>query len=98
MGYSIKKRDSAEKVEKMMLNISLDMSSVLVDYALSYSPSQNNLANFKKLLDLIDLEAYKYNYDIYNNLLLCKYILTERLDEGITNPIILKENIKGKDE
>lgn len=97
MGYSIKKRDSAEKVEKMMLNISLDMSSVLVDYALSYSPSQNNLANFKKLLDLIDLEAYKYNYDIYNNLLLCKYILTERLDEGITNPIILKENIKGKD-
>ena len=69
MGYSIKKRDSAEKVEKMMLNISLDMSSVLVDYALSYSPSQNNLANFKKLLDLIDLEAYKYNYDIYNNLL-----------------------------
>lgn len=97
MAYTVKKRETIKKSEQMVLNISLDMSSILVDYALSYSPSQNNLANFRKLLNTIDLEAYKYNYDLYNNLLLCKYILTERLDDGIANPKILKDKIKGKD-
>ena len=63
---AFKKRASSKPEEKMVLNISVEMSSILIDYALSKSPSPNNLANFKNLLESLDIETYKYNYDIYN--------------------------------
>lgn len=95
--YQVKKRENTKKPDRMVLNITLEMSALLIDYALSYSPSPNNLACFRKFLDVLDLESYRYNYDIYNNLLLCKYILSERLDNGITNPILIKESVMNKD-
>ena len=94
---AFKKRASSKPEEKMVLNISVEMSSILIDYALSKSPSPNNLANFKNLLESLDIESYKYNYDIYNNLCLAKLIVRARLEEGLTNPLLIKERIYNAD-
>ena len=88
---AIKKRVSDPS--KMRLNISEDMIKILVDYTLSYSPSLGNLANFRKLLGVLDIESYRYNYEIYNRMILCNMICGIRLDEGVNMPAIIKERI-----
>lgn len=92
---AVKKRTPSHS--KFVLNISLDMANVLVGYALSRTPSSNDLANFRNLVNLLDLESYKYNYDIYNRLYLIKIILDLRTNEGIGHPIILKDRVVSTD-
>ena len=65
MAIAERKRKTSQKEQKMVLNISFDMSKILVGYALSHSPTPNHLANFNKLLGILDLESYRNNYDIY---------------------------------
>lgn len=86
---AVKKR--VQPLSKFVLNISLDMANVLVGYSLSRTPNANDLANFRNLVNLLDLESYKYNYDIYNRLYLIKIILDLRTNEGISHPAILKD-------
>lgn len=92
---AVKKRTQTHS--KFVLNISLDMANVLVGYSLSRTPSSNDLANFRNLVNLLDLESYKYNYDIYNRLYLIKIILDLRTNEGIGHPIILKDRVVSTD-
>lgn len=94
---AVKKRVQTAQEDKLILNISLDMSNILVEYSLSYAPSQNNLANMKKLLESINIETYRYNYDIYNNLVLCRAILDSRLTKSISRPELIKETILAAD-
>lgn len=88
---AIKKR--AQDPSKMRLNISENMMKILVEYTISYSPSLANLANFRKLLSVLDTESYRYNYEIYNRMVLCNMICDIRLDEGVNMPAIIKERI-----
>ena len=96
MAIAERKRKTS-KEQKMTLNISFDMSKILVGYALSHSVTPNHLANFSKLLDTLDLESYRSNYDIYNDLVICKMILDIRINEGITLPMLIKERILERD-
>lgn len=88
---ALKKR--VQEPNKMKLNISEEMMTILVKYSISYSPSIANLANFRKLLSILDFEAYRYNYEIYNRLVLCNLICEIRLDEGVTMPEVIRERI-----
>ena len=97
MAIAERKRKTSQKEQKMVLNISFDMSKILVGYALSHSPTPNHLANFNKLLGILDLESYRNNYDIYNDLIICKMILDIRINEGITLPMLIKERILERD-
>ena len=96
MSVSVRKK-KAVKEQKMALNISFDMSKILVEYALSHSPTPNHLANFNKLLEVLDIESYRNNYNIYNDLILCKIILDIRINEGITIPLLIKERVLERD-
>ena len=63
----VARRESVKVVEdKVKLNIDVEMSNVLVQYALSKFPSNMHLSNLRHLLAVIDIESYIYNYDIYN--------------------------------
>lgn len=92
---AVKKR--VQEPEKMRLNISEDMAKILVDYSLSYVPSSLNLSNFLKLLNLIDIESYRYNYEIYNRLYLARLICETRVNEGVTMPAIIRERVLERD-
>lgn len=87
-----KRKDDA--VAKVKLNLDVSMCDVLILYALSKYPSNIHLANLKKLLKVIDLEAYNYNYDIYNRLLVVKHILEARLDMELSNLTLIRNEVE----
>ena len=94
----VARRESVKVVEdKVKLNIDVEMSNVLVQYALSKFPSNMHLSNLRHLLDVIDIESYIYNYDIYNRLMLTKYILEARLDRELTNLTLIKQDVINTD-
>ena len=72
MALKTNTKKNAESLPKFKLKFDVGMSDVLVKYAMSKYPSKFHLSNLNKMLDLLDLTTYKYNYEIYSNLLLTK--------------------------
>ena len=89
----VPKRKESE-VAKVKLNLDVSMCDVLILYALSKYPSNIHLANLKKLLNVIDLESYNYNYDIYNRLLVVSHILDARLNEELSNMTLIRNEVE----
>lgn len=88
-------RDKTEnKSEKMDLQLTIDMADLLLEYAISNKPSRNHQANLKQLLDVIDIDVYKSNYEIKDRLYLIRSILDIKLNEEITKLALLKEQCK----
>jgi hypothetical protein len=87
-------RNKAEKSEKMDLQLNVDMVDLLLEYAISNKPSRNHQANLKQLLDVIDMDIYKSNYEIKDRLYLIRSILDLKLNEEITKLALLKEQCK----
>jgi hypothetical protein len=94
---TVTKRKSSNPEEKVKLNIDVDMCVVLVQYSLSKYPSNIHLANLRNLLNVIDIESYVYNYDIYNRLILVKHILTARLDKELSTMTLIKNYVASTD-
>ena len=86
-------KKNADELSRFKLKLDVGMSDVLVKYAMCKYPSKFHLSNLNKLLDVLDIAAYKYNYDIYSNLLLTKLIVATRVEFSITNISIIKESI-----
>lgn len=88
-------RDKVEnKSEKMDLQLTVDMADLLLEYAISNKPSRNHQANLKQLLDVIDMDVYKSNYEVKDRLFLIRSILDLKLNEEITKLALLKEQCK----
>lgn len=87
-------REKEVKSEKMNLQLTVDMVDLLLEYAISNKPSRNHQANLKQLLDVIDMEIYKSNYDIKDRLFLTKSILDLKLNDEISKISLLKEQCK----
>lgn len=82
------------KSEKMDLQLTIEMVDLLLEYAISNKPSRNHQANLKQLLDVIDMEVYKSNYEVKDRLYLIRSILDLKLNEEITKLALLKEQCK----
>jgi hypothetical protein len=88
-------RDKVDnKSEKMDLQLTVEMVDLLLEYAISNKPSRNHQANLKQLLDVIDMDIYKSNYEIKDRLFLIRSILDLKLNEEITKLALLKEQCK----
>lgn len=87
---NVPKRKSVVAENKVKLNIDVDMCDILIQYSLSKYPSNNHLANLKNLLNVLDIESYIYNYDVYNRLLLVKFILDARINKGLSAMTLIK--------
>ena len=85
------------KEEKVKLNLDVEMSDILIQYSISKYPSNNHLMNLKNLLNVLDIESYVYNYDVYNRLLLVKFILDARLNQGLTAMTLIKNHAVAQD-
>ena len=85
-----KRKTKVVNEDKVKLNIDVEMADILIQYAISKFPSNNHLKNLKNLLDVLDVESYIYNYDVYNRLLLVKFILNARLDQGLSAMTLIK--------
>lgn len=94
---NVPKRKSKVTGDRVKLNIDIEMCEILIQYSLSKLPSNNHLANLRNLLNVLDIESYVYNYDIYNRLLLVKFILQARLEEGLTAMTLIKNSVIEKD-
>lgn len=94
---NIPKRKKVEVDNKVKLNIDVDMCDILIQYSLSKLPSNNHLANLKNLLNVLDIESYIYNYDIYNRLLLIKFVLDARLNQGLSAMTLIKNYVVEQD-
>jgi hypothetical protein len=80
--------------DKMDLQLDIDMVDLLLEYAISNKPSRNHQANLKQLLDVIDTNVYKSNYEIKDRLMLIRGILDLKLNDEITKIALLKEQCK----
>jgi hypothetical protein len=78
----------------MDLQLTVEMVDLLLEYAISNKPSRNHQANLKQLLDVIDMDIYKSNYEIKDRLFLIRSILDLKLNEEITKLALLKEQCK----
>ena len=78
---------------KMNIAIQIDMSALFVDYALSRKPTKMHLANLRQFINALDLEVYKKNYDVYNNLYLTKLIVDAKTNKGLSKPSLIKLDI-----
>lgn len=89
-------RDKSEynTPDKMDLQLDIDMVDLLLEYAISNKPSKNHQANLKQLLDVIDTNTYKSNYEIKDRLMLIRGILDLKLNDEITKIALLKEQCK----
>ena len=85
---SAKKND-----DKMVLDFDVEMCDVLLNYSMSKYPSKIHLSNLRRLLSVLDMESYKYNYDIYDKLVIIKDILDQRVEKGITNQLLIKNAV-----
>ena len=93
MALKTNTKKNAESLPKFKLKFDVGMSDVLVKYAMSKYPSKFHLSNLNKMLDLLDLSTYKYNYDIYSNLLLAKLIVATKIEFSVSNLVVIKESI-----
>lgn len=94
---NVPKRKSVVKDDKVKLNLDVEMSDILIQYSISKYPSNNHLMNLKNLLNVLDIESYIYNYDVYNRLLLVKFILDARLNQGLTAMTLIKNHAVAQD-
>ena len=79
--------------DKMTLDIDVGMCDVLLNYSMSKYPSKAHLANLRRLLSVLDMDAYNYNYDIHDKLVMTKMILDQRIEKGITNDTLIKKAV-----
>ena len=84
----------AQTGDKMRLPINIDMANVLLEYSISSKPLRNHHANLKQLLSVLDMSAFRSNYDISDRLTLTQKVLDTKLELGISNMRLLKEHIK----
>lgn len=94
---NVPKRKKVVNEDKVKLNLDVEMSDILIQYSLSKYPSNNHLANLKNLLNVLDIESYIYNYDVYNRLLLVKFILMARLERDLTAMTLIKNFVMEQD-
>lgn len=83
--------------DKMTLDIDVGMCDVLLKYSMSKYPSKVHLANLNRLLSVLDMDAYNYNYDIHDKLMLTKMILDQRIEKGVSNDTLIKHSVAEAD-
>ena len=81
-------------LEKMDLDLNIDMADIILEYTISNKPLRNHQANLKQLLSVADLNLYRSNYDISDRINLAKAILDLKLNEGVTKLPLIKEKLK----
>ena len=91
--YTIPKRHP-EKEVKVRLNLDVAMTDVLILFSLSKYATKKSLSNLNKLLDVIDMESYCINYDIYNRLVVIKHILDGRLNKDLSNMTLIRKEVE----
>ena len=91
--YTIPKRHP-EKEVKVRLNLDVAMTDVLILFSLSKYATKMSLSNLNKLLDVIDMESYCINYDIYNRLVVIKHILDGRLNKDLSNMTLIRKEVE----
>lgn len=86
-----------ENDDKMTLDIDVGMCDVLIKYSMSKYPTKAHLANLSRLLSVLDMDSYNYNYDIHDKLALTKLILDQRIEKGITSDTLIKYGVNEAD-
>lgn len=87
-------KESVIQSDKMDLELNIEMAEVLLDYAISNKPSRNHHANLKQLLDVIDLNLYRSNYDINDRVILARSVLDLKLNQNLSKMALIKEKVK----
>ena len=94
MNSALTRNKTDNSSDKMELSLNVDMVDLLLEYAISNKPSKNHQANLKQLLDVIDMNKFKSNYEIKDRIMLIRGILDLKLNEDITKIALLKEQCK----
>ena len=83
------------KKEKISINYELDTLQIMCQYVLCPKLRKSQITNLDKLFSLRDMDAFKIYPDKQKRVRFIKKALRLRIDEGVTNPTLLKQYAEG---
>ena len=89
------KRNKFPEKEKISINYELDTLQIMCQYVLCPDLRKSQITNLDKLFKLLDMDAFKIFPDKQKRVRFIKKALRLRIDEGVTNPTLLRQYAEG---
>lgn len=89
------KRKKFSNADKISINYEIETLQIMCQYVLCPDLRKSQITNLDKLFSRLDMDAFKIYPDKQKRVRFIKKALRLRIDEGVTNPILLKQYAEG---
>lgn len=83
--------------DKVSMKFDIRMLNTLIKYVLDKNLQQINVINLYSLFDRLDMDTYAYNQQIYDRVLLIKYIADAKANHSLKEPDLISSYVLSKD-